>query len=773
MPAPSFLKGLPKPILFGLYGAAGGVLGALVFAEPLYRLLTPPPPPVVRPEPEVAVATSPDVTVLVDGRNTFTVRIARAEFDEPVKVWFESLPAGVSIPPLTVPKGATEATATVSAARTASPAAARVRVVAEATAGDKPLRAETALEVAVAEPARPQADVFFVVDVTGSMDWAIAGVRNGIGKFAAEMNRNKIDFRVGLIAFRDKYVDPDWLNLLTFRGEPFTSDVADFRDKVGALSAYGGGDPPESSLEAVEAALKQPFRKSATKVLLLITDVPPKVVNQAGQFDRTLIPEAVRQTATRVKDAGIDSVHLVVNRSELLTYDPLREAGSYKKKGEFFELTDVATGAGFDRLIDDFGRVVTEVAKAKNPEGELKVGGAAKAPELGVRAVQSSQEFAKGTEGRLTLAVGVWTGAIAALVCLALLTGQTHYLGGRFPAAGGALAGLLGGLVVGLVGGAAGQGLYFLAPESAALANLFRVVGWTILGGLAGAGLAFFIPNLKAVHGLAGGAIGGAVGCVGYILVETLAGDLLGRLVGGLILGFCIGVMVAVVEAAFRRAWLEVRFGSRETITVNLGPEPVKVGGDGRACTVWARGAPPLALRYFVRNGQVICEDVPARSEAVVGDGDRREIGNVTLTVRTAMTTAPVPPATTRTAPVTPPRPTPKPDPLPLDDDDGLPLPVPKSAAPKPAPVSPPVAPPVLPKPVPSAPVAGAKPLAPPVPSAPKPTLNPTPAPSASSVPSASKPVVGPRDPDACPGCGRKNPGRPGSRYCMVCDQTY
>src|SRR4029077_2754800 len=102
--------------------------------------------------------------------------------------------------------------------------------------------------------------------------------------------------------------------------------------------------------------------------------------------------------------------------------------------------------------------------------------------------------------------------------------------------------------------------------------------------------------------------------------VAAITNDLVGRLIGGLLLGLCIGLMVAVVEAAFRRAWLEVRFGPRETITVNLGPEPVKVGGDGRACTVWARGAPALALRYFVRDGKVICEDAPSRTESVVGN---------------------------------------------------------------------------------------------------------------------------------------------------------
>ena len=113
------------------------------------------------------------------------------------------------------------------------------------------------------------------------------------------------------------------------------------------------------------------------------------------------------------------------------------------------------------------------------------------------------------------------------------------------------------------------------------------------------------------------------------------AGSLIGRLAGGLVLGLFIGLMVAVVEAAFRRAWLEVRYGPREVVTVNLGAEPVKVGSDARACTVWARGAPEVALRYFIRDGKVICTDVPSRTEEVVRDGDTREAGNVTVVVRT------------------------------------------------------------------------------------------------------------------------------------------
>jgi hypothetical protein len=56
-----------------------------------------------------------------------------------------------------------------------------------------------------------------------------------------------------------------------------------------------------------------------------------------------------------------------------------------------------------------------------------------------VKGVQSSAQFAAGTEGRLTLAIGVWTGAIAALVCLFLMSGQHHYLRGSLPGVGSAL----------------------------------------------------------------------------------------------------------------------------------------------------------------------------------------------------------------------------------------------------------------------------------------------------------------------------------------------
>ena len=68
MPAPKLLAALPKPILFGLYGAAGGLLGALVFGELLWYLLRPPVATAAAPEPRVAVAVARDVEVFVEAR---------------------------------------------------------------------------------------------------------------------------------------------------------------------------------------------------------------------------------------------------------------------------------------------------------------------------------------------------------------------------------------------------------------------------------------------------------------------------------------------------------------------------------------------------------------------------------------------------------------------------------------------------------------------------------------------------------------------------------
>jgi hypothetical protein len=798
MPAPKALSALPKPVLFGLYGAIGGLLGALCFGELIMAVLGPKKyeaPPPAKPEPRLAVVASSDLQIYQGGTNKLFVQILRDEFDDEVEIRVDGLPPGISAGKVTIPAKQDQAEVELTAQFSADVGASgNPVVVATAKPGGTEVSAKAPFKVGVLASPMPQADILFVLDVTQSMQNQIDGLKDGITTFASDLYRAKVDARFACLAFRD-LDEGEPSKLLDFKGETFTSSAEVFRQEVGRLRASGGGDVPESSLEAItEAANVTDWRKAAVRTLVLITDAPPKLARQGNTKDAAI--EALRKNK-------IDFLHIVANPRDQAVYIDIQKGatGTGDKespdRGKVFNLGTVARNpdAMTTRLLPEMTRAIVAAAESKRPDTKPELAKRPDAkPELPVvKGVQSSETYDKGDSWLLVLAVGVWTGAIAALVCLSLLGGQHHYLRGTLPPVGGVLAALGGGALVGLVGGAAGQGLFLLANTDSVIVDaIFRVMGWTILGSLAGLGLSLFVPNLKLVYGLGGGAVGGAVGAVGFLMVSGVLraislppsiADILGRLAGGLALGLFIGLMVAVVEAAFRRAWLEVRYGPREMVTVNLGAEPVKVGSDSRACTVWARGAAEVELRYFIRDGKVICNDVPSREEEVVSDGDTRDAGNVTVVVRTG--TGAESPSTSR-RPAPPPIPKSKAKPAPkkakheLEEVEDLPemlelgeegdrsLPTPATpqlakpqAASAPTPSAPPLRPPV---PLAGRPPVPTTPAAPPRPTSPPPPAAPAAAP-------AIKPAA--RDPDACPSCGRKNAGRPGTRYCMVCDQTY
>ena len=68
--------------------------------------------------------------------------------------------------------------------------------------------------------------------------------------------------------------------------------------------------------------------------------------------------------------------------------------------------------------------------------------------------------------------------------------------------------------------------------------------------------------------------------------------------------------MVAIVEAAFRRAWLEITYGATHTRTVNLGAKPVSIGSNASKCPIYVSGAVPIALRYWMKEDHIFCEDI-------------------------------------------------------------------------------------------------------------------------------------------------------------------
>jgi len=107
-----------------------------------------------------------------------------------------------------------------------------------------------------------QADIVFILDVTGSMSNEIADVRDNIAEFADSLIQNGIDVRLGMVTFRDQIADI----------YPLSSDVLAFQQIVAQQTAQGGDDYPENSLDALNAGCQMSFRPAANRIFIWITD---------------------------------------------------------------------------------------------------------------------------------------------------------------------------------------------------------------------------------------------------------------------------------------------------------------------------------------------------------------------------------------------------------------------------------------------------------------------------------------------------------------------
>lgn len=193
-----------------------------------------------------------------------------------------------------------------------------------------------------------KADIMFVLDCTGSMQGEIDAIKDAIMSFADTIESDGVRVRVGLLAFRDRTIGEE-PKVLNFASGSFTEDPAEFRRQVSALRAKGGGPEPESSLDAVILALKQPFSDSS-KVIVLVTDAPPRIPDK----DTKNVGEVVRA----IREAEVDQFYVVMRtddpRSQV--YLKLLEAS----RGIAFEL---GTGSDFRSRAEDFKRTLMALGK--------------------------------------------------------------------------------------------------------------------------------------------------------------------------------------------------------------------------------------------------------------------------------------------------------------------------------------------------------------------------------------------------------------------------
>jgi Mg-chelatase subunit ChlD len=193
------------------------------------------------------------------------------------------------------------------------------------------------------------ADIMFVLDCTGSMGGEIEAIKDAIIDFANAIESEGVRVRVGLIEFRDRLIREEH-RVLSFKGGVFTNDPLAFRHEVAQLKAGGGGDEPESSLDAILLALRQPFSPQSHKVIVLVTDAPPHIPDlEAG---------SIEQVMQAIREVQLQQLYLVVRieEPESQIYLKLLEAA----RGMVFEL---GKGDDFRDRAADFKQTLISLGK--------------------------------------------------------------------------------------------------------------------------------------------------------------------------------------------------------------------------------------------------------------------------------------------------------------------------------------------------------------------------------------------------------------------------
>jgi len=134
-------------------------------------------------------------------------------------------------------------------------------------------------------------DIVFCVDVTGSMTPILDQVKANALRFYSDVQSNltakgkNIDeLRVRVVAFRDVLADGE----AALQESPFfalPAEEAEFSGFVNGLVAEGGGDAPESGLEAAALAMTSPWTTRGDRrrqVIVVWTDQPAHPLNASA-----------------------------------------------------------------------------------------------------------------------------------------------------------------------------------------------------------------------------------------------------------------------------------------------------------------------------------------------------------------------------------------------------------------------------------------------------------------------------------------------------------
>ncbi len=177
-------------------------------------------------------------------------------------------------------------------------------------------------------------DIVFCIDVTGSMQPLLWMVRDAALTFHRSLQNVMRDkgkavstLRVRVIAFRD-YKDSleDAIEETEFFALP--NQLASFQAFLHRLRTGGGGDEPESGLEALARAMNSPWDKGADRkrqIIVLFTDATAHPLGDPKLVASSKYPRSIPRSFAELTDrwaGGQESSQMDIRSKRLLLFAP-------------------------------------------------------------------------------------------------------------------------------------------------------------------------------------------------------------------------------------------------------------------------------------------------------------------------------------------------------------------------------------------------------------------------------------------------------------------
>lgn len=229
-------------------------------------------------------------------------------------------------------------------------------------------------------------DIVFLIDATGSMQPAIDDLKRNIKMFFNQLskgddNGNALvkDWRARVIGYRDVNVDSEW-----YIDNPFVRDPKEIERQLDAIEADGGGDEPESLLDALYKVAKfgstpkmaqeeDPtmwrYRSEAARIVIVFTDAsfhPTTSLGEAPNLDWTEIANLVMQEKLRLSIYA-PQMDCYDNLSQIdkCEYMPI-EFDPEVKNDAVYKLRDfTADTANFQKTLEQLAKTVSVSAVAE------------------------------------------------------------------------------------------------------------------------------------------------------------------------------------------------------------------------------------------------------------------------------------------------------------------------------------------------------------------------------------------------------------------------